>query len=255
MKKFKRFIKKYLNKFINELILYKFGYSLNHRNDSSPFQFKDIFKLKNKTLTLIDCGAFTGEFTKEFLKYFPDSYCICIEPSPNAFKKLKKAFSEKTNISLYQFGLFDKDIEKEIYINAYEPTNSIFEKSLNVTDNDADLYKETNKVSISLKKLDNIMEEYFLKKKKKFHIDFLKIDVQSAEMYLLNGAIETLKYTEYILIEIQFVSLYKNSPTFHEIYNFLEEKGFKFLRFYDLTVDETNRTKLIHGDAFFKKIK
>ena len=90
----------------------------------------------------------------------------------NAFKKLKKAFSEKTNISLYQFGLFDKDIEKEIYINAYEPTNSIFEKSLNITDNDADLYKETNKVSISLKKLDNIMEEYFLKRKNNFILIF-----------------------------------------------------------------------------------
>ena len=47
-------------------------------------------------------------------------------------------------------------------------------------------------------------------------------------MYLLNGAIETLKYTEYILIEIQFVSLYKISPTFHEISNFLEKKDLNF---------------------------
>ena len=74
-------------------------------------------------------------------------------------------------------------------------------------------------------------------------------------MHLLDGAIDTLKYTQFVLIEIQFVSLYKNSPSFKEISSFLEDKGFKFLTFYDLTVDTKDRTKLIQCDALFKKIK
>lgn len=251
----KRILKKYLYYFLNDLILYNFGFGIYRRSDSSPSQFKNLFYPNKKKFKLIDCGSYHGSFTKEFNRIFNNSECLCFEPSKLAFSKLSENFKSNKNIQTFNIGLASINRRKKIYINNSDKTNSIFRMDPNIPECQKEFVENKSVQNIELRRLDD-----FLKKDKNLsrsfsEIDLIKIDVQGAELELLHGAIDTIKNSKYILIEIHFIKSYKSSPIFKDILEFLEKYDFEFQRFYELVVDNQDRTKMIYGDAFFKNTK
>jgi uncharacterized membrane protein YqiK len=77
--------------------------------------------------------------------------------------------------------------------------------------------------------------DQFCKNQNISHINILKSDTQGFELEVLNGAKEMLtkKAIQFVYLEINFIELYKELPTFSDIYNFLNAYGYKLLRFYD----------------------
>src|SRR5581483_5358136 len=65
-------------------------------------------------------------------------------------------------------------------------------------------------------------------------IDFMKLDVQAAELDVLKGATRTLESVLVIETEVEFVPLYKNQPLFGDIQVFLRDRGFLFHKFLDI---------------------
>ena len=65
-------------------------------------------------------------------------------------------------------------------------------------------------------------------------IDFLKLDVQGAELDVLRGATQTLENVLVIESEVEFVPLYKDQPLFGEMQVFLRERGFLFHKLLDI---------------------
>ena len=65
-------------------------------------------------------------------------------------------------------------------------------------------------------------------------IDFLKLDVQGAELDVLKGATRALENVLVIESEIEFVPLYQDQPLFGDIQVFLRERGFLFHKFLDI---------------------
>ena len=63
--------------------------------------------------------------------------------------------------------------------------------------------------------------------------DFLKLDVQGAELMILQHAQEVLKSVAVIQCEVKFVELYEGQPLMADIDIFLRGEGFCFLRFSD----------------------
>jgi len=61
--------------------------------------------------------------------------------------------------------------------------------------------------------------------------DTIKIDVQGYELKVLEGASETLKKTEYLVIELSFQELYIGQPKLSDIIRFLEETGFYLVEY------------------------
>ena len=61
--------------------------------------------------------------------------------------------------------------------------------------------------------------------------DFLKLDVQGAELDILEHATETLMHVDIIQIEVCFVHLYQDQPLFADIDSFLRKQGFDFHTF------------------------
>jgi len=57
-------------------------------------------------------------------------------------------------------------------------------------------------------------------------IDFLQIDVQGAELAVLNGAKESLKNIAALELEVRFYPIYENEKTFKDINVYLEDNGF-----------------------------
>jgi hypothetical protein len=54
----------------------------------------------------------------------------------------------------------------------------------------------------------------------------LKVDVQGAELEVLAGARETLRATEYVLLEVSFFEFFANGPLFHDVVAFMKSHGF-----------------------------
>jgi len=58
--------------------------------------------------------------------------------------------------------------------------------------------------------------------------DFLKVDVQGAELLVFQGAVKRLKDVLVIHTEVEFVPLYKEQPLFADVDTFLRAQGFAF---------------------------
>jgi FkbM family methyltransferase len=106
------------------------------------------------------------------------------------------------------------------------------------------------KENITTQKLDNLLKEEF--------ISLLKIDVQGAELMVLKGAVETLKKTSTIILEVEFNPIYSNQPLFVEISRFLSDQNFEFVDFLDSrrytklnSLDLTSSDQLLWSDGFF----
>jgi FkbM family methyltransferase len=60
--------------------------------------------------------------------------------------------------------------------------------------------------------------------------DYLKLDVQGAELDVLKGAQQTLQEAVLVQTEVEFVPLYKDQPLFAEVDQHLRGQGFQFHR-------------------------
>lgn len=60
---------------------------------------------------------------------------------------------------------------------------------------------------------------------------FLEMDVQGAELMVLQNAVERLKEAYVLHLEVEFMPLYEGQPLFSEIELFLRERGFLLHRF------------------------
>ena len=65
-------------------------------------------------------------------------------------------------------------------------------------------------------------------------MDFLKIDIQGAELMALENATQKLKKCLVIQSEVEFLPMYKGQPLFEDIFSFLSSQGFVFHNFFQL---------------------
>ena len=92
-------------------------------------------------------------------------------------------------------------------------------------------------------------------------IDFLKIDVQGAELMVLQHAHATLERTAVVHCEVEFAPLYEGQPLFRDIDLELTQMGFDFIdfiylarRFYIGSDNETAEDRLLWADgAWFRQ--
>ena len=94
--------------------------------------------------------------------------------------------------------------------------------------------------------------------------EFLKLDVQGAELEVLQGAELVLsERTVAVIAEVSFCELYENQPLFGDVASFLKSKGFGFYGFHAMShrashlrhlIDRSSprwSQRLIHADGIF----
>jgi len=175
-------------------------------------------RLTERPLSVVDCGAFTGDTVEEMAGWgisFAESWCF--EPDSDNYKRLKKQITE--------FGLNSR----------VHPVNSgVFDKTSVLLFNkkgalDSRITEEGSE-SISVVALDDYLADK--------QIDFIKMDVEGAEMEALIGAKRIIERCRPILA----ISVYHrfNDITRIPLYlmNWLTDYSF-MLRHYSLFISET----------------
>ena len=66
-------------------------------------------------------------------------------------------------------------------------------------------------------------------------MDYLKIDIQGAELMVFQNAVQRLANTLVIHTEVEFLPMYRDQPLFSDIDAFLRRYGFVLHRFQPLT--------------------
>ncbi len=166
------------------------------------------FTTSSKTPLIIDCGANIGLSIIYFKKLFPMAKIIAFEPDKKIFDYLK------FNINSFGFNeveLVNKGLWKE------ETTLSFYSEGAD-GGRISDVATNENIIKIETVKLSN-----YLKNKQ---IDFLKIDIESAETDVLLECEVYLKNVEKIFIE--YHSCINKPQTLSTILSILENNGFRY---------------------------
>ena len=162
----------------------------------------------------IDCGAYQGDWTRDFWKVWPGVPVLLIEPQPGCQKQLTDLAAKVRFSSVGSCALGDSCGMASF---ALGETNSGIRT--------AGLKSEGESIEVPLRTLDSLLGE-----KMNFSPDFLKLDLQGFELHALRGAKHCMPNFEVILLEISIIRI-GDVPVFREVDCFMEEQGYKI---YDL---------------------
>jgi len=186
-------------------------------------QFVNIHELNSFGTHILDIGVANGATANFFSKHFPNHKIIGFEPVNKSFELATS--QTKNNKKIYIHNVALADFNGESFINI---TNDSLASSLNdinplelekdnITYNKKFDIIESQKTNTS--KLDDVLDG-------QEKILILKIDTQGTELTVFRGAINTLKRTKLILIEMNNHHLYRNSCQYFEVDEFLRLNGF-----------------------------
>ena len=191
---------------------------------NEKYNFKEHVEnlLKNNKITALDVGA-QGGFNSD--NFFPNQYnqyfqSILVEPIKDEANKFK---GQKFVINK---GLWSDKEKKNLYVldnrlgssSMYMPNEEAFDLH-SIKKKDFQNYKVTRTIQIDCDTISNQLSELNIKM-----LDYLKIDTQGAELEILKG-IGSFRPL-FLKIEAHFFSIYKDTPSWHELVNFLYEMNY-----------------------------
>lgn len=195
--------------------------------------------LKNRNLIpngFLDVGAHFGETHDIIRPIFPDKRIFSFEANPNCANEL-----------------VSRGIEHLICLLGNETKNSakLFLNPDNLTSTGVSIYKEKSNyfenattIDVPMYRLDDIVPI-------EANLDFLKMDVQGAEIDVLEGANKLIPTIKWIFLEVSFVNLNEGAPLFDDVYMYLRNLGYRI-------TDECEPTyvndRLVQTNYLFEKL-
>ena len=207
------------------------------------------YRLKNSNVepkTIVDVGANVGQFAVAASKFFNQSMIISIEPDPMVSKELKKNLRGHLNFEVITCAVGNTIGKVKFYKNQDSQVSSILE----IGGMRKSLFPEsrvTDEVDIPINTLDALFDNRNIESP-----ILVKLDVQGAELMVIDGARDFLNKVKWLVIEIAFVDLYKGEPSFEKICKMLDLHGFEFIKPLNFHASPSG-LEIIEMDAFFQR--
>lgn len=168
----------------------------------------------------IDVGAHFGETAAIIKNMFPSKRVFSFEANPACEEILRQ------NASEYIICLLGKENLDAVpfFINPDDVTStgcSIFKEN-------TAYFTDATKVDLPMYRLDSIIPP-------EAHLDFLKLDVQGAEIEVMEGASGIMHSIRWIYLEASFTNYNENAPLFNDVYKYITSKGYTMIDIVDPT--------------------
>ncbi len=197
--------------------------------------------LKNKNFTpkiIVDIGCGYGEWTKKLLKYYPNAEYFLFDADTNNSEQLSYLKKKYSNLN-YKICLLSDDNSKYTFFNMYYGS-SIFEE------------QTTLKRQIQEIQSTTLIQELPLKIKN-YNNNLIKLDVQGAELKVLDGLKEYINFFEIIILEVSLHNYNKDAPLFDKIMTYMSNKDYKLYDVYDLKRLGGKKSFLTQFDCLFAR--
>lgn len=139
-----------------------------------------IIRLIDHGFNVFDIGANIGWYALNIAKLFDNVRVFAFEPVPATFNLLKRnvEINNLQNVYLYNFGFWNQSRKLKFY---FHPENSANTSSANLSDS-----KSVEEIVCTVRTLDDFVNESGLS------LDFIKCDVEGAELLVYKGGITSL---------------------------------------------------------------
>jgi FkbM family methyltransferase len=238
------FLKKIIKK------IFKFiGYKLIKLEKENSIKFTNFIDVEPlislaKSKGVLHLGAHKGQ--EADIYQWLGKKVIWIEAIPRIFDQLKDNLYFYDNQEAYCLLLGDADnVKRSFFIsNNDSASSSLFKFSKNTLDgkyfSDTKL-KIKDRIILEMTKLDSFIKKNDINISEYNH---WIIDVQGAELLVLKGAENSLKFCDSLLIEVSKVDIYQDGVLWPELRNWLSKRNF-----YPITEPMQD-----HSDVLFRKL-
>jgi FkbM family methyltransferase len=154
----------------------------------SEFHMLANLEFGKTPIFIVDAGGYIGTASIALREIFPESVIVAIEPSSANIELLKKNIEPHENIHAINAALVDDETPEEIYLNDSVTGPWGFEISSTPTQN-AELVKTTT--------FNKIMKQFGVSR-----VQICKMDIEGAELELLEKPESWLEHTDVLAIEL-----------------------------------------------------
>jgi FkbM family methyltransferase len=190
---------------------------------------------------IFDIGSSHAGWSLNVSQIFPEAEFHLFEPlvdyKPFYRSQCEQILPSRPNFHLHKIGLGELNETRKIVSDKEGYGSSILL---------AGVFEGYNEViPIQVWRLDDFSRTHHLPPP-----DFLKLDVQGAEMLIFSGASSALEKAKLIQVEVWFTRAYgPQAPLFHEIIDYLNSRGFRLFELGEMWYPSSR--ELFSCDAFF----
>lgn len=198
----------------------KLGYEIVPAGSSSGVPAKNPFTMAGMLRrcqvrnfefnTIVDVGASNGMWAKPCVPVYPNAYYLLIEAQEVHLEGLKQFKQANPNSDFVIAAAGSR--EGKIYFDASDPLGGIASETP----------MEGNCISVDVTTIDNEVKKRGLKGP-----FLIKLDTHGFEVPILEGAEETLKQANALIIEVYNYHLTNDSLLFYELCAYMDKKGFR----------------------------
>jgi FkbM family methyltransferase len=167
--------------------------------------------------SVVDVGAYVGEWSSGIRKLFPGSEILMVEPLPAKRQGLEHVAKRLGGRVQIESALLGAEGGTRLRFCEMETGSSVFEE--------ASEFRRSHQ-EYTTRTLDEVVAEHFPEWQR---IDLLKLDVQGYELEVLKGAERVLKQTELILVECSLIPINTGCPLVGDVFEFMSRQGFRLL--------------------------
>lgn len=179
---------------------------------------------KNNKVNIVDIGANVGLYSL-YAKHLPNSQFYSFEPFKFTYDLLNDniKLNDIKNVKTYNIGLADKKGKNILNV-------CLSQDGLNTMGTNPLRFNDIKPIEVEIDTLDNIFYNNNIK------IDFIKIDTEGYEYYILKGGEQTIKtYKPIIQLEFNETNMRQCNINPKELYNYIRELDYKI---HNLTNEE-----------------
>ena len=182
--------------------------TLSHISEVSYYR---LWKQGFRPGSIIDIGAYQGEWSRLAAKLFPGTPILMVEAQAEK-KVFLDAVHRELPVADYILCLLGKADGSEVVFNVMETGSSIYSERSNMPRSERRLKMRT---------LDDILLERRLNGPL-----FIKLDVQGAELDVLAGGTSALQAAEVVQLEVALMPYNEGAPTANAVFQFMAERNF-----------------------------